>query len=129
MYGIGFPVKFFNQGGALVHIYCDGSVLIAHGGVEMGQGLHIKVLQVAATVLKIPLERIHIQETATTTVPNSTTTAASMSSDLYGAAVLDACKTLYDRLQPYRERFPKDGWDQWVDKAYHDRVSLSTTGF
>lgn len=129
MYGIAFPRKFFNQGGALVHIYCDGSVLIAHGGVEMGQGLHIKVLQVAATVLKIPLDRIHIQETATNTVPNSSTTAGSMSSDLYGAAVLDACKILYDRLQPYRERFSKDGWNAWVDKAYHDRISLSTTGF
>lgn len=129
LYGIAFPIKFLNQGCALVHIYCDGSVLIAHGGVEMGQGLHIKVLQVAATVLRIPLERIHIQETATNTVPNSTTTAASMSSDLYGAAVLDACNILYARLQPYREKFPKDGWNQWVDKAYHDRVSLSTTGF
>ncbi len=129
MYGIAFPIKFFNQGGALVHIYLDGSVLIAHGGVEMGQGLHIKVLQVAATVLKIPIERIHIQETTTSTVPNSTTTAGSMSSDLYGAAVLDACKILYNRLQLYREACPKDGWDQWVDKAYHDRVSLSATGF
>ncbi|KAG4068524.1 hypothetical protein HA402_004865 [Bradysia odoriphaga] len=129
MYGIAFPIKYLNQGGALVHIYCDGSVLVAHGGVEMGQGLHIKVLQVAATVLKIPLERIHIQETGTNTIPNSSTTAASMGSDLYGAAVLNACKILYDRLQPYREKYPTDGWNQWVDKAYHDRVSLSTTGF
>ncbi|KAJ6632922.1 Xanthine dehydrogenase [Pseudolycoriella hygida] len=129
MYGIGFPIKFLNQGGALVHVYCDGSVLVAHGGVEMGQGLHIKVLQVAATALKIPLERIHIQETATTTVPNSSTTAGSMSSDLYGAALLDACRILNNRLQPYREKFPEEGWNQWIDKAYHDRVSLSATGF
>lgn len=129
MYGIAFPIKFLNQGGALVHIYSDGSVLVAHGGVEMGQGLHIKVLQVASTVLKIPLERIHIQETSTNAVPNSSTTAGSMSSDLYGAAVLNACNILYDRLQSYREKYPKDGWNVWVDKAYHDRISLSATGF
>lgn len=129
MYGIAFPRVYFNQGGALVHIYLDGSVLIAHGGVEMGQGLHIKILQVAATVLQIPLERIHIQETSTNTVPNSVTTAGSMSSDLYGAAVLNACNVLSKRLQPYREKYPNDEWNQWVERAFHDRISLSTTGF
>lgn len=129
MFGIAFTAPHLNQTGALVHIYVDGSVLISHGGVEMGQGLYIKVLQVAASALKIPIERIHIQETSTDKVPNTSPTAASAGSDLNGAAVLNACNILYARLAPYREQFPEDGWDKWVNKAYFDRVSLSTTGF
>ena len=65
----------------------DGSVLIAHGGTEMGQGLHTKMIQVASRTLKIPYEKIHISETSTTTVPNTSPTAASYSSDLNGMAV------------------------------------------
>ena len=129
MFGIGFPIKFMNQATALIHVYLDGAVLISHGGVEMGQGLHIKMIQIASTMLKIPLERIHIQETATDKVPNATTTAASVSSDLYGGAVIKACDELLKRLAPYREMFPEDGWDKWIFKAYFDRVSLSATGY
>ena len=109
--------------------FFDGSVLVSHGGIEMGQGLYIKVLQVAATTLKIPIEKVYIQETATDKVPNTSATAASAGSDLNGAAVLDACRILYDRLAPYREKFPNDGWDKWVNKAYFDRVHLSAVGF
>lgn len=129
MFGIAFTALHLNQTGALVHIYLDGSVLVSHGGVEMGQGLYTKVLQVAATTLKIPIEKVHIQETATDKVPNTSPTAASAGSDLNGAAVLDACRTLYDRLAPYREKFPNDSWDKWVYKAYFDRVHLSAVGF
>ncbi|KAG5676847.1 hypothetical protein PVAND_006654 [Polypedilum vanderplanki] len=129
MFGIAFTALHLNQTGALVHVYVDGSVLISHGGVEMGQGLHTKILQVAATTLKIPLEKIHIQETATDKVPNTSPTAASAGSDLNGGAVLNACKIIYDRLAPYRENYPNEKWEQWVYKAYFDRVSLSATGF
>ncbi|CRK91710.1 CLUMA_CG005356, isoform A [Clunio marinus] len=129
MFSIGFSEKFLNQAGALVHIYTDGHVLISHGGVEMGQGLHIKMLQVASNVLKTPIEKIHLQETATDKVPNATSTAASVSTDMYGGAVMEACKILYDRLTPYRERKPEKNWDEWVNDAYFDRVSLSATGF
>jgi xanthine dehydrogenase/oxidase len=129
MFGIAFTALHLNQAGALVHIYVDGSVLISHGGVEMGQGLHIKVMQVAATTLKIPIERIHIQETSTDKVPNTSATAASAGSDLNGQAVLNACNILIDRLAPYREQSPADGWDKWINKAYFDRVSLSAMGF
>lgn len=95
----------------------------------MGQGLHIKMMQVAATTLKIPLEKIHIQETSTDKVPNTSPTAASAGSDLNGMAVLDACKQIYERLEPYRKNHPEDGWDKWVYKAYYDRVHLSAVGF
>lgn len=85
---VGFPVPFLCQGGALVHIYLDGSVLISHGGAEFGQGLHTKILQIASRVLKIPISRIYIAETNTSKVPNASSTAGSVSSDLYGMAVL-----------------------------------------
>lgn len=129
MFGVAFTAPHLNQTGALVHIYVDGSVLISHGGVEMGQGLHTKVLQVAASVLKIPIERIHIQETSTDKVPNTSPTAASTGSDLNGAAVLNACNILMSRLTTYFEQFPDDGWDKWINKAYFDRISLSAMGF
>lgn len=129
MFGIAFTAPHLNQSGALVHVYVDGSVLISHGGVEMGQGLHIKMMQVAATTLKIPLEKIHISETSTDKVPNTSPTAASAGSDLNGMAVMNACKIIYDRLEPYRKNHPDDGWDKWVNKAYFDRVSLSSVGF
>ncbi|XP_044734533.1 xanthine dehydrogenase-like [Chrysoperla carnea] len=129
LYSIGFEYQSLNQGAALVHIYIDGSVLVYHGGVEMGQGLHIKMIQVASRELNIDPKHIYIQETNTTSVPNSTTTGASLSTDLYGFAVLEACQTLNERLKPYRTKNSNGTWIDWVNDAYTDRVSLSATGF
>ncbi|XP_063595741.1 xanthine dehydrogenase/oxidase-like [Penaeus indicus] len=128
-FGIAFSVLSLNQAGALVHVYTDGSVLLTHGGTEMGQGLHTKMIQVASRVLRIPASRIYISETSTDKVPNTTSTAGSFSSDLNGMAVLNACKTIMNRLEPYMSKNPKAGWDKWVKAAYLDRVSLSATGF
>lgn len=86
-FGIAFSVLFLNQAGALVNVYTDGSVLLSHGGVEMGQGLHTKMIQVASRALGIPVDKIHISETATDKVPNASATAASAGSDLNGMAV------------------------------------------
>ncbi|XP_078117513.1 xanthine dehydrogenase/oxidase-like [Sander vitreus] len=128
-FGISFTAAFLNQAGALVHIYTDGSVLLTHGGTEMGQGLHTKMVQVASRVLGIPCSKIHISETSTNTVPNTSPTAASASSDLNGAAVLNACQTLIQRLAPYKTLNPKGSWEDWVKAAYFDRVNLSANGF
>jgi xanthine dehydrogenase/oxidase len=103
-FGISFTTKFLNQAGALVHIYLDGTVLVTHGGVEMGQGLHTKVCQVVAQDLGVPLETVFIDETATDKIPNASPTAASASSDMYGAAAADACAQLNSRLAPFKEK-------------------------
>ncbi|XP_033106657.1 xanthine dehydrogenase/oxidase-like [Anneissia japonica] len=128
-YGVGFHAKFLNQAGALVIIYTDGSVLLTHGGVEMGQGLHTKMIQVASRTLGIASNRIYTNENSTSTVPNTSQTAASVGSDLNGMAVKIACEKLCRRLEPYRNREPSKTWDDWVKAAYYDRVSLSATGF
>src|SRR5690606_35107399 len=97
-FGISFNFTAYNQAGALVHVYKDGSVLVNHGGTEMGQGLHTKMLQVAATALGVPLERVRLAPTRTDKVPNTSATAASSGADLNGAAVQHACHQIRDRL-------------------------------
>jgi len=103
--------------------------LLTHGGVEMGQGLYTKMIQVASRALEVPVEKIHTTETSTDKVPNTPPTAASSGSDLNGMAVIEACSIIKERLRPYKEADPKGTWEDWVRKAYFDRVSLSATGF
>ncbi|XP_041592981.1 aldehyde oxidase 4-like [Vulpes lagopus] len=126
---IGFPVAYYNQAAALVHIYLDGSVLVTHGGCEMGQGLHTKMIQVASRELNIPQSYIHLSETSTVTVPNASFTAASMGADINGKAVQNACRILMARLQPVIRKNPKGKWEDWIAKAFEQCISLSTTGY
>ena len=129
-FGISFTAIFLNQAGALVHLYHDGSVLVAHGGTEMGQGLHTKMTMIAAQALGVPLSDVYVSETATNTVANTSSTAASASSDLNGYAIYNACEQLNERLQPYREKLGKDAkLKDLVHAAYFDRVNLSANGF
>ncbi|CRG92235.1 xanthine dehydrogenase/oxidase [Talaromyces islandicus] len=128
-FGISFTALFLNQAGALVHIYHDGSVLVAHGGTEMGQGLHTKMCMVAAQALQVPLSDVHISETGTNTVVNTSSTAASASSDLNGYAIFNACEQINARLQPYREKMPNASMKELAHAAYFDRVNLSANGF
>jgi len=149
-FGISFNFTAFNQAGALVHVYKDGSVLINHGGTEMGQGLHIKMIQVAATALGVPMKAVRLAPTRTDKVPNTSATAASSGADLNGGAIKDACDQIRDRLaivaagqlgvQPDEARFA-DGivtglgtgrqiaWADLVHEAYHRRVQLWAAGF
>ena len=108
-------------------MYLDGSVLLNHCGVEMGQGLHTKMIQVASTVLGIPQTKIFTSHCASDKVPNTMATSASVSSDLIGMATINACEKILKRLEPYK----KEGttWQDWVTAGYFDRVSLSATGF
>jgi xanthine dehydrogenase large subunit len=97
-FGISFTTTIFNQAGALVLVYRDGSVQVNHGGTEMGQGLFTKIQQIAADGLGVPLDRIRMMPTCTDKVPNTSATAASAGTDLNGAAVADACALLKNRL-------------------------------
>ena len=97
-FGISFTASFYNQAGAFVLVYRDGTVQVNHGGTEMGQGLFTKILQIAADSLGVPLSNVRVMSTRTDKVPNSSATAASSGADLNGAAVQDACLQIKARL-------------------------------
>ena len=151
-FGISFNKTQYNQAGALLLIYTDGSIQLNHGGTEMGQGLHTKMLQVAAKALGVRIDRFRIMHTSTDKVPNTSATAASSGSDLNGQAVKNACDILKARLAPiaanllhldtaedlmfeadwiYCRSYPQARiqFDAVVKQAYDDRISLSATGF
>ena len=138
----------YNQAGALVHVYNDGSVHLNHGGTEMGQGLHTKVAQVVAEEFQIDLDRVRITATTTGKVPNTSATAASSGTDLNGQAALAAARAIKHRLidfaaehwsvpreqvvfLPNRVRVGNQEipFRALVWQAYMGRVSLSSTGF
>uniref|UniRef100_A0A8C3L2F9 FAD-binding PCMH-type domain-containing protein n=1 Tax=Chrysolophus pictus TaxID=9089 RepID=A0A8C3L2F9_CHRPC len=123
-FSVGFNATYFHQAGALVHIYLDGSVLVTHGGIELGQGIHTKMLQIASRELKIPLSYIHFCETSSTTVPNGKYTAGSVGTEINARAVQDACQILWKRLDPIRRKNPKGKWEDWVSD-----VSVSSRGY
>jgi xanthine dehydrogenase large subunit len=98
-FGISFTATFYNQAGALVLVYRDGSVQVNHGGTEMGQGLLTKVAQIAADLLGVPLSSVRPMPARTDKVPNTSATAASSGTDLNAAAVADACHQIIERLR------------------------------
>jgi len=147
-FGISFTATLFNQAGALVHVYTDGTVLVNHGGTEMGQGLFTKVAQVVATEFGLPLSAIRVSATDTSKVPNTSATAASAGADLNGKAAQAAAQTIRGRLTQFAcETYQvpeaavsfRDGrvligerqysFAEWVQKAYQSRISLSSTGY
>jgi xanthine dehydrogenase molybdopterin-binding subunit B len=156
-FGISFTHTAYNQAGALVLIYRDGTVQLNHGGTEMGQGLHTKILGIAMRELGLPADRFRIMTTATDKVPNTSATAASSGSDLNGAATRHACIELRARLAPVAaamlgERFGGSvdpdavrieeaavfaagragdalAFSEVVERAYMERISLAATGY
>ena len=100
-FGISFNVVHYNQAGALVHVYTDGSVLVSHGGTEMGQGLNTKVAQVVAHELGISLAHVRSTAADTSKVANTSATAASTGSDLNGKAGQDAARQIRLRLAQF----------------------------
>jgi xanthine dehydrogenase large subunit len=147
-FGISFTMTAYNQAGALVHIYNDGSIHLNHGGTEMGQGLYTKVAQVVADTFQVDIDRVKITATTTGKVPNTSATAASSGSDLNGMAAYDAARQIKERLIDFATRQWKVGrdkieflpnrvrigseivpFDTFVRAAYYDRVQLSAAGF
>ncbi len=147
-FGISFTLIHLNQAGALVHLYRDGSIVLNHGGTEMGQGLFIKVAQVVAEEFGVGLDKVKITATSTAMVPNTSPTAASAGTDLNAQAALLACRAIKDRLFDFiqekwnigRDRVQfRDGkvlvgnrardLGELATTAYQARVQLSATGF
>ncbi len=132
-FGISFTATHFNQAGALVQVYTDGSVLINHGGTEMGQGLHTKVCQIVADELGVPFERVRISASDTAKVANASATAASSGTDLNGRAAQMAAKEIKQRLVDFSlkqgKNYQDESFEFWVQKAYMARVQLWSDGF
>ena len=147
-FGISFTATWYNQGGALIHVYRDGSILLNHGGTEMGQGLFTKVAQVVADELGVTLSKVRVSATRTDKVPNTSATAASSGTDLNAMAALNAASTIRKRLvevateqysvAPEIIRFANNkveigdktiAFAELAELAYMQRVSLSATGF
>ncbi|AXA92256.1 xanthine dehydrogenase molybdopterin binding subunit [Massilia sp. YMA4] len=147
-FGIAFNVTHLNQAGALVHVYVDGSVLVNHGGTEMGQGINTKVMQVVAHELGVDLRHVRASATDTSKVANTSATAASTGADLNGKAAQDAARQIRERLAAFAVkqyggdvaavRFGADlvhvnghevPFPELVQKAYLARVQLWSDGF
>ena len=147
-FGISFNATFYNQAGALLHVYKDGSVAINHGGTEMGQGLHTKIIQIVAHELGLPVSTVRITATDTGKVPNTSATAASSGSDLNGKAAQAAARTIRARLVAHlctafgvtagQVCFDNGqvhigertiAFAEVVKQAYLARVQLSATGY
>ncbi|RKK81829.1 Xanthine dehydrogenase [Fusarium oxysporum] len=130
-FGLSFATALhLNQAAAYVKIYEDGSVLLHHGGTEMGQGLYTKMTQVAAEELNVSVDSIYNKESQSDQVANASPTAASSGSDINGQAVKNACDQINERLKPYREKFGKDASMAIIaHAAYRDRVNLAANGF
>ncbi|SMQ72072.1 xanthine dehydrogenase, molybdenum binding subunit apoprotein [Devosia lucknowensis] len=147
-FGISFTATWYNQAGALVHVYKDGSIHLSHGGTEMGQGLYIKVAQVVADAFGVNLDTVKIMATSTGKVPNTSATAASSGSDLNGMAAFDACRQIKERLIAHAAKLHQAQESDciWVQgglqvgadfvpfaelaaSAYLNRVQLSAAGF
>jgi xanthine dehydrogenase large subunit len=147
-FGISFTTTHLNQAGALLHLYADGSIMLNHGGTEMGQGLNIKVAQIVAQAFQVDVSRVKITSTVTDKVPNTSATAASSGADLNGMAALNAAETIKARLVAFAAEkwsvaldavaFTPDGvrvggktfeFGWFARQAYLARTSLSATGF
>ncbi len=147
-FGISFTATWHNQAGALVHVYRDGSIHLSHGGTEMGQGLHIKVMQVVADAFGVPVERVQITASNTSKVPNTSATAASSGTDLNGMAALDAANQIKARMaahaafiyevEPREVQWEFGGiragqqfvpFDELATSCWMNRVQLSAAGF
>ncbi|HEU4777699.1 MAG TPA: xanthine dehydrogenase molybdopterin binding subunit [Telluria sp.] len=147
-FGIAFNVTHLNQAGALVHVYVDGSILVNHGGTEMGQGINTKVMQVVAHELGVDMAHVRATATDTSKVANTSATAASTGADLNGKAAQDAARQIRERLAAYAVklyggdeasvRFAADtvfvnghevAFPVLVQKAYLARVQLWSDGF
>eukprot|EP00767_Chilomastix_cuspidata_P003173 gnl/Chilomastix_cuspidata/329.p1 GENE.gnl/Chilomastix_cuspidata/329~~gnl/Chilomastix_cuspidata/329.p1 ORF type:complete len:1313 (+),score=142.08 gnl/Chilomastix_cuspidata/329:268-3939(+) len=130
-FGVTFTQKFLNQANALVHLHKDGSLLVSHCGIEMGQGVDTKLAALAADELGIEIEKVKVARTTTLTCPNGPPTSASSATDLNGYAIADACRKLKQNLAPILAEREAEGltWAQVATRAWFMRRPLTATGY
>lgn len=123
-----YPCFYFGNFSAIVSIYAaDGTVSVAHGGIESGQGLHTKVAQVCAYTLGIPLELVSVKPSNTLTAPNGMVTGGSITSESCAFATMQCCKKLLERMAPVKEKMDKPTWQQLVAESHKKNVDLCST--
>ena len=127
-YGIAFENEF-GQGACLLNIYIDGTVSLVVNGIELGQGLYVKMMQIASQELGVPMTKIHMSDATNKATPNPIPTGASSTADLSGNAVRNACKKINDRLAPLHKAVPDASWEKYIDMAFAKRINLSATGY
>jgi xanthine dehydrogenase large subunit len=147
-FGISFTTIHLNQAGALVHVYTDGSVHLNHGGIEMGQGTNTKIAQLVANEFGLPFDKVKISSTNTSKVPNTSASAASSTTDLNGAAALNAVSKIKQNLEKFikskynisankvvyekgiiKFKNKSFNFEKIIKEAYLNRISLSSSGF
>ena len=147
-FGISFTTIHLNQAGALVHVYTDGSVHLNHGGIEMGQGTNTKIAQLVANEFGLPFDKVKISSTNTSKVPNTSASAASSTTDLNGAAALNAVSKIKKNLEKFikskynisankvvyekgiiKFKNKSFNFEKIIKEAYLNRISLSSSGF
>ena len=147
-FGISFTATLFNQAGALVHVYTDGSCQVNHGGTEMGQGLNTKVAQIVADELGIAFEQVLATASDTSKIPNASATAASAGTDLNARAAQYAARNVRDNLAQFVSSLDGCGagavrfqggevstpigsrpFTEVVKLAYANRIQLWSDGF
>ena len=147
-FGISFTTIHLNQAGALVHVYTDGSVHLNHGGIEMGQGTNTKIAQLVANEFGLSFNKVKISSTNTSKVPNTSASAASSTTDLNGAAALNAVSKIKQNLEKFikskynisankvvyekgiiKFKNKSFNFEKIIKEAYLNRISLSSSGF
>lgn len=120
-----YQIGYFGQYPATVAIYhSDGTVVVSHGGIEMGQGMNTKISQVAAHTLGIPMEQVRIEASDTINGANSMVTGGAVGSETLCFAVRKACETLNERLKPVREEVKPENWQDLIQEAYNRKINL-----
>lgn len=134
-FGVGNSFAPSRRATSIVHLLKDGTVLISHSGVEIGQGLHTKMTCVAAKVLDIPVDFIRIEKTDTSINADSSSTSYGYTNDLVGFAIIDACEKIKKRIEPFYYYNDKNGhkirrpFSDVVKMAYMAKIDLTEHGF
>ncbi|KAI5646251.1 molybdopterin-binding domain of aldehyde dehydrogenase domain-containing protein [Phthorimaea operculella] len=120
-----YGLFYFGNFNSIISIYHgDGSIMITHGGIEMGQGINTKAAQVCAYKLGVSLDKISVKPSSSFTSPNAVTTGGSIGSECVAFAIIKACDIILERLKPFKEKQPQASWEDIVKEAFKAGIDL-----